>query len=147
MLANLETTIHKVIRARDVAATPPFLGIVRNGPTSVVIRYASARRLCALARGLVAGLANHYGEQVAVTETGRLKLPDGLYTGIWWYARFPNHYAGEGAVASRELGEFEMKSWIGHIVQSIRAVKADQESLRLQNEFFERSKHPLDTPQ
>jgi hypothetical protein len=24
-------------------------------------------------------------------------------------------------------------------------VKADQESLKLQNEFFEKSKHPLDT--
>ncbi len=33
------------------------------------------------------------------------------------------------------------------IVQAIRAVKADQESLRLQNEFYERSKHPLETPQ
>src|SRR6266508_310896 len=28
-------------------------------------------------------------------------LPEGLYTGIWWYARFPNHYAGEGAAATR----------------------------------------------
>src|SRR5947207_1803038 len=76
-----------------------------------------------------------------------LQLPEGLYTGIWWYARFPNHYAGEGAVASRELGEFEAKTWINGIVQAIRAVKADQESLRLQNEFYERSRHPLDTPQ
>jgi len=80
-------------------------------------------------------------------DQARLKLPPGLYTGIWWYARFPNHYAGEGAVASRELGEFRAKTWIDTIVASIRAVKADQESLRLQNEFFERSKRPLETPQ
>jgi creatinine amidohydrolase len=80
-------------------------------------------------------------------DQARLKLPPGLYTGIWWYARFPNHYAGEGAVASRELGEFQMKTWVDAIVASIRAVKADQESLRLQNEFFERSKRPLETPQ
>ena len=79
-------------------------------------------------------------------DQARLKLPDGLYTGIWWYARFPNHYAGQGDVASRELGEFETKNWIDAIVRSIRAVKADQASLRLQNEFYERSKHPLDTP-
>jgi len=26
----------------------------------------------------------------------RLALPD-IYTAIWWYAAFPNHYAGEGA--------------------------------------------------
>lgn len=69
VLVNLETRIHKVVRARDLAATPPHLGIVRNGPTSVVVRYASPRRLCALARGLIAGLAEHYGEQVAITET------------------------------------------------------------------------------
>jgi creatinine amidohydrolase len=86
--------------------------------------------------------------QESGADQARLKgLPEGLYTGIWWYARFPNHYAGEGAVASRELGEFEVKSWINAIVQAIRAVKADQQSLRLQNEFFERGKQPLQTPQ
>jgi creatinine amidohydrolase len=85
--------------------------------------------------------------QESGADLGRLKLPDGVYTGIWWYARFPNHYAGEGAVASRELGEFEAKNWINGLVQAIRAVKADSESLRLQNEFYERSKKPLETPQ
>lgn len=85
--------------------------------------------------------------QESGADQARQKLPDGLYTGIWWYARYPNHYAGEGAVASRELGEFETKTWINAIAQSIRAVKADQESLRLQNEFYEKSKHPLTTPQ
>jgi creatinine amidohydrolase len=85
-------------------------------------------------------------KQESGADLARVKLPNGLYTGIWWYAKFPNHYAGEGAVASRELGEFEAKVWINAIVESIRAVKADKESLRLQNEFFERSKHPLDTP-
>ena len=30
--------------------------------------------------------------------------PD-LYTAIWWYARFPNHYAGEGDKATTELGQ------------------------------------------
>jgi creatinine amidohydrolase len=85
--------------------------------------------------------------QESGADQARLKLPEGVYTGIWWYARFPNHYAGEGAAATRELGEFEAKTWINGIAQAIRAVKTDQESLRLQNEFYERSKHPLDTPQ
>ena len=87
-------------------------------------------------------------KQESGADQGRLKaLPEGLYTGIWWYARFPNHYAGDGAVASRELGDYEAKTWISTVVQSIRAVKADSESLRLQNEFYERSKKPLETPQ
>lgn len=81
--------------------------------------------------------------QESGADQARQKLPDGVYTGIWWYARFPNHYAGQGEVASRELGDFEAKTWINGVVTAIRAVKADSESLRLQNEFFERSKHPL----
>lgn len=77
----------------------------------------------------------------------RLKLPDTLYTAIWWYASFPNHYSGDGASGTRELGEYDMNAWTAAIEKVIRAVKADHESLRLQNEFFEKGKHPLDTPQ
>jgi len=87
----------------------------------------------------------------AGTESGadlaRQKLPDSLYTGIWWYARFPNHYAGDASPANRELGEFEMKNWIDTIVKDIRAVKADQSTLQIQNEYFEKISHPLDTKQ
>ena len=77
----------------------------------------------------------------------RLNLPANLYTGIWWYARFPNHYAGDAAPANQELGKFLMDSWIKGIAESIRAVKADQASLKLQKEFFEKAEHPLATPQ
>jgi creatinine amidohydrolase len=77
----------------------------------------------------------------------RLALPDSVYTGIWWYARFPNHYSGEGAAANKELGEFDQKEWSRQIAEAIKAIKADQESLKLQNQFFEQSQHPLDTPQ
>ena len=74
-------------------------------------------------------------------------LPDGVYTGIWWYARFPNHYSGDGSAASKELGEFQMNWWISTLAKVIQSVKADNESLKLQNEFYEKSKHPVDTPQ
>lgn len=74
-----------------------------------------------------------------------VKLPRDVYTGIWWYARFPNHYSGEGAIATKELGAFEMKAWVEAISEAIRAVKADDQSLKLQNEFYEKSQHPLDT--
>jgi creatinine amidohydrolase len=75
----------------------------------------------------------------------RVTLPDNVYTGIWWYARFPNHYSGDGSVATKELGEWNMNNWITATVETIRAVKADDQSLKLQNEFYEKSKHPLDT--
>jgi len=77
----------------------------------------------------------------------RENLPDGVYTGIWWYARFPEHYAGEGSAATHELGEYQMNWWINSIVKSIAAIKADDVSLKLQNEFYEKSTHPLDTKQ
>ena len=78
-------------------------------------------------------------------DLGRQKLPENVYTGIWWYARFPNHYSGDGSAATHEFGQFRMNAWIDGIVKATRAVKADQESLRLQNEFFEKAAHPLDT--
>jgi creatinine amidohydrolase len=85
----------------------------------------------------------------ARTESGadqaRLKLPDELYTAIWWYARFPNHYSGDGALATVERGKYEMDEFEKLIVKCIRAIKADQTSLQLQSEFFEKAKHPLDT--
>jgi creatinine amidohydrolase len=84
--------------------------------------------------------------QESGADQARLKLPDSLYSGIWWYARFPNHYSGDGSAATHELGEFEMKTWQDSIVSAIRAVKADEQSLKLQDEFFEKAKHPLDTP-
>ena len=77
----------------------------------------------------------------------RQNLPDFLYTGIWWYARFPQHYSGDGSVATKQLGEWNVQGWISTIVDAIRAVKADDASLQIQNEFYEKSKHPLDTPQ
>ena len=79
----------------------------------------------------------------ATTESGanqkRLALPD-LYTPIWWYAGFPNHYAGEGAKATPELGRVLTEARIDTLVRALRAVKADQAAPALQKEFFDRVK-------
>ena len=85
--------------------------------------------------------------QESGADLNRLDLPPGLYTGIWWYAKFPDHYAGDGAPATTELGAFDMKAWAEGIANAIRAVKADQNSLKLQKEFDQRTSHPLDTRQ
>ena len=87
----------------------------------------------------------------AASENGvdlnRLDLPAGVYTGIWWYAKFPEHYAGDGSAATKELGEFDMQQWAKGVAATIRAVKADHKSLELQREFFEKAARPLDTRQ
>lgn len=80
-------------------------------------------------------------------DQNRLRLPEGVYTAIWWYAKFPHHYAGDGSLATRELGEFDAKTAASKVAEVIRAIKADQDTLRLQNEFFEKTTHPLDTKQ
>lgn len=80
-------------------------------------------------------------------DQNRLQLPEGLYTGIWWYARFPEHYAGDAAGANRALGEFDMKAWADSLASAIRAVKSDQMSLLLQGEFFDKAQHPLEIKQ
>jgi creatinine amidohydrolase len=80
-------------------------------------------------------------------DLARQKLPQDVYTGIWWYARFPNHYSGDASTASKELGQFDVKTVVGQVVEAIKAIKADQVSLQLQNQFYEDSKHPLDTKQ
>jgi creatinine amidohydrolase len=78
-------------------------------------------------------------------DQNRITLPEQIYTGIWWYGRFPNHYSGDGSVATKELGDWNMRNWVEAIVETIRSVKPDSQSLKLQNEFYEKSRHPLDT--
>jgi len=141
---QLEAPHDYVLYVQGLARSGPGEPAHRSNPATDMHAGESETSVSMIARPDLVHLDRAPRESGA--DQGRVKLPDGLYTGIWWYARFPNHYAGDGAVASRELGEFETKTWIAAIVQSIRAVKADQESLRLQNEFYERSRHPLDTP-
>jgi creatinine amidohydrolase len=74
-------------------------------------------------------------------------LPGSVYTAIWWYAKFPDHFAGDPASATLELGKFDMNVWKDQIVSAVRAIKADQKSQELQNEFFEKAKQPLKTKQ
>ena len=72
----------------------------------------------------------------------RLPPLPGLYTAIWWYARFPNHYAGEGDKATPELGQAVNDFRVGALVKALRAVKADDQTLKIQKEYFDRIKKP-----
>lgn len=67
----------------------------------------------------------------------RLSIPD-VYTGIWWYASYPNHYAGEGEKASAELGRILTENKVETLVKALKAIKADTKTLEIQNEYFER---------
>jgi creatinine amidohydrolase len=80
-------------------------------------------------------------------DLNRLELPEGLYTGIWWYAKFPNHYQGDSSGASAARGAATTKATAVRIANAIRAVKRDETGPRLQKEFFEKAVKPTATPQ
>jgi len=78
------------------------------------------------------------------SDQNRLQIPY-AYTGIWWYAKYPNHYAGDAKDANPELGEVTLGGQVQQLLEVIRAVKADQATLRLQNEFYKEREAPLGT--
>jgi hypothetical protein len=67
-LENTEETIHRVVRIKDAAAKPPEIRCERLSGNEVRIRYTSGRRMCAVARGIARGVADHYGDRVEITE-------------------------------------------------------------------------------
>ncbi|HEV9038060.1 MAG TPA: creatininase family protein [Puia sp.] len=67
----------------------------------------------------------------------RLSIPN-VYTAIWWYADFPNHYAGEGAKATKAEGELISEHTIAQLVEALKAIKADTKTLQLQKEYFDK---------
>lgn len=67
----------------------------------------------------------------------RLHIPN-AYTAIWWYADFPNHYAGEGGKATKEFGKLLVDQYVDQLVNTIKAIKTDKETLALQEEFYNR---------
>jgi len=69
----------------------------------------------------------------------RLNIPN-VYTAIWWYADYPNHYAGDGSKATRAEGQLVNEHYISQLVQALKDVKADTKTLELQKEFFDRVK-------
>lgn len=77
-------------------------------------------------------------ETKAMHRLDNLKDND-LYTGISWYADYPNQIAGDPSNASIERGEYINKYNINRLVKAIKTVKNDEESLKLLNEYY--SKH------
>lgn len=73
----------------------------------------------------------------------RLAALTRAYTGIWWYARFPNHYAGDGSAASAELGRLLVTKTVDELAALIKEVKADTAAAEIQKRFFESVGKPV----
>ena len=77
----------------------------------------------------------------------RLRNLSNVYTGIWWYAKYPNHYGGDGSKANAQAGEMLINSTVSQLVQLIQSVKKDEVTPALQKQFFDESENPLKTKQ
>lgn len=85
--------------------------------------------------------------QQSGSDQERLKNLPNVYTGIWWYAKFPNHYGGDGTKANAQAGELLINSTVDQLVKMIQAVKKDEVVSNLQNQFYDQSENPLKTKQ
>jgi creatinine amidohydrolase len=66
----------------------------------------------------------------------------GVLTGIWWYADHPTHYQGDASHATATAGNQIIEVKAQFVAQAVRAIKADTEAKRLQDEFYARSGAP-----
>ncbi len=85
-------------------------------------------------------------EQSGVNQQ-RLSHLSRVYTGIWWYANYPNHYGGDGSKSNAEAGELILNARVEQLVQLIRDVKNDEIAPALQKQFFDEAEQPLNTKQ
>ena len=73
----------------------------------------------------------------------RLKQMKYGYTGIWWYANYPNHYASDVAEPNKRLGELLIEQDAVQLAELVKFLKTDNSVEKLQDEFFKRAANPL----
>ncbi len=73
-LFNTEEAIHRVVRLKNMGAQPPRLKFEQIGPNQLHFCYDSPRQMDAVAKGIIKGIAQHYGEIVTIEAW---KNPDG----------------------------------------------------------------------
>lgn len=67
----------------------------------------------------------------------------GVQTGIWRYADHPTHYQGDARPADDKTSDRIFDVMAQAVVKAVRAIQADDEARRLQDEFFAASGKPL----
>ncbi len=64
-----------------------------------------------------------------------------VMTPVFWYARFPHHYAGDARPATAQAGEMILEMRIRAVARIIKEVKADTVAPRLMKEFYAKTRH------
>jgi creatinine amidohydrolase len=73
----------------------------------------------------------------------RLNLPPGVQVGVSRKAELPTGYEGDASGATVARGKALVEFAATRVVVAIRAIKADDQSPRLQKEFFEERQNPV----
>jgi heme-NO-binding protein len=68
LIEYTEQTIHSVVRRQNPGADPPRLQCNRLAPNEVLVTYTSARKLCAVAKGIIRGIATHFQDRILIRE-------------------------------------------------------------------------------
>jgi predicted hydrocarbon binding protein len=77
VLLHVEETAHRAVRLQQPGASPPYLVARRIGDQQAELNYTSSRRLCFVAKGIIRGLADHFGERVTIQEPECMHLGAG----------------------------------------------------------------------
>jgi creatinine amidohydrolase len=75
-------------------------------------------------------------------DQARLKGMRYGYTGIWWFARYPNHYASDVAEPNKRLGELLIEGDANQLAELIRYLKNNNTIEQLHEEFNKKAENP-----
>ncbi|MFM8434885.1 MAG: heme NO-binding domain-containing protein, partial [Planctomycetia bacterium] len=76
LIEHTEAIIQEMVRSTNPGAQPPVLEAARASHDELHLVYSSQRQLCALAVGLMHGLADHYHERLDVEEPSCMERGD-----------------------------------------------------------------------
>ena len=68
-------------------------------------------------------------------------LPYG-YTGIWWFAKFPNHFASDINTPDKKLGELLINSDAVQLAELVKFLKTDNTIQQLHEQFNSKAANP-----
>ena len=75
-------------------------------------------------------------------DQNRLSKMPYAYTGIWWYAKFPNHFASDNNQPNKRLGELLVTSDANQLSELVKFLKTNNTIQQLQDEFFKKAQNP-----
>jgi creatinine amidohydrolase len=91
----------------------------------------------------VVHLDRAHDEPIVTEGSRRMDLPTGVQVGVSSAKTSPTGYLGDASGATAARGKALVEYTAARIVEAIRAVKADEESPKLQKEFFEKRANPI----